>query len=417
MNSGVKRVIDYRDKSFPGSAAGLTIEDFLHTQPSIEHFSTPLLTLDASDLQNNIAVMAQWVAHHGFELMPHGKTTMAPQLWRQQLDAGATGITVATPWQARVALTAGVPTVMLANECVDPPGLHWIVDYLNAHPEQSFICWADSLDAVACLDAIVAATPANQPVGVLVELGVPGGRTGARTIAAAVDVAQRICASPRLALRGVAGYEGAVGHDRSLTSMGRIHRYLDDMKSLFEVIRGRVDDSAPIVSAGGSAFFDAVAQVFASLGDGTARVVLRSGAYLTHDSGFYESISPLGARLHPSEPHLRPASWGYARVLSCPDPGLALLDGGKRDFPFDEGLPTAVGQRASLGAPEQPFTGQVVSTNDQHSYLHFEGESPRISSVVRLGLSHPCTMFDKWRLIPVIESESGTVVDVVETFF
>jgi D-serine deaminase-like pyridoxal phosphate-dependent protein len=34
---------------------------------------------------------------------------------------------------------------------------------------------------------------------------------------------------------------------------------------------------------------------------------------------------------------------------------------------------------------------------------------------VRCGLSHPCTVFDKWQLLPVVD---GTrVVDLVRTFF
>ena len=44
------------------------------------------------------------------------------------------------------------------------------------------------------------------------------------------------------------------------------------------------------------------------------------------------------------------------------------------------------------------------------------GADVRIGDVVRLGLSHPCTAFDKWTLIPVV-NDAGTVVDLVRTFF
>lgn len=34
------------------------------------------------------------------------------------------------------------------------------------------------------------------------------------------------------------------------------------------------------------------------------------------------------------------------------------------------------------------------------------------------GLSHPCTAFDKWRVLPVVDSiESGVVVDLIRTWF
>jgi D-serine deaminase-like pyridoxal phosphate-dependent protein len=45
-----------------------------------------------------------------------------------------------------------------------------------------------------------------------------------------------------------------------------------------------------------------------------------------------------------------------------------------------------------------------------------------VGHVVRLGLSHPCTAFDKWREIPVIDAAAGpdadpVVVDLVRTYF
>jgi D-serine deaminase-like pyridoxal phosphate-dependent protein len=55
--------------------------------------------------------------------MPHGKTTMAPTLWRRQLDAGALGITLATMGQVRTARSLGVDSVMLANAAVDEHAL------------------------------------------------------------------------------------------------------------------------------------------------------------------------------------------------------------------------------------------------------------------------------------------------------
>src|SRR6476661_3002069 len=84
------------------------------------------------------------------------------------------------------------------------------------------------------------------------------------------------------------------------------------------------------VTAGGSAFFDTVAEELAPLAGPRTRVVVRAGAYLAHDDGFYRGISPFGRG---AGEELRPALHGWARVLSTPEPGLALLDAGKRDLP------------------------------------------------------------------------------------
>ena len=63
----------------------------------------------------------------------------------------------------------------------------------------------------------------------------------------------------------------------------------------------------------------------------------------------------------------------------------------------------------------------ISAVNDQHCFLRFDPETTtvNIGDVVRLGLSHPCTAFDKWTLIPVL-ADTGSdnrVVDLIHTFF
>lgn len=107
---------------------------------------------------------------------------------------------------------------------------------------------------------------------------------------------------------------------------------------------------------------------------------------------------------------------GWARVVSHPEPQLSLLDAGKRDFPFDEGLPIPQIVQGGAGAA----SGVVTALNDQHTFLRDAGDTAPIGAVVRFGLSHPCTALDKWTLIPVLDdadSADPQVVDLVRTFF
>lgn len=158
----------------------------------------------------------------------------------------------------------------------------------------------------------------------------------------------------------------------------------------------------PIVTAGGSAYFDLVAEGLAVL-TGTATLVLRSGAFQIHDAHHYSELSPL-------RDTLRSAMHGWSRVVSTPEPGVALLDGGKRDFPYDLDLPTSA-------------LGPITKVNDQHAFVATGQASTAraaVGDVVRLGLSHPCTAFDKWRAIPVVadaDADDPVVVDVVRTVF
>jgi D-serine deaminase-like pyridoxal phosphate-dependent protein len=225
--------------------------------------------------------------------------------------------------------------------------------------------------------------------------------------------------SAGLALAGVGGYEGALGHDREPASLDTVRDYLDQLGVLHRqlVDEGRYGTAA-LITVGGSAYPDLVVERLAHLADERGEhgvptsVVLRSGAYVIHDDGFYAGISPLipSRTEHP----LRSAMHGWARAVSRPEPELALLDAGKRDLPFDEGLP--VPQR-------MPIAAEITALNDQHAFLRLPGGSADdvpVGTVVRLGLSHPCTAFDKWRLIPVIDDADAArprIVDLIHTFF
>ncbi len=162
------------------------------------------------------------------------------------------------------------------------------------------------------------------------------------------------------------------------------------------------------------------------------RVILRSGAYLTHDHGFYGTLSP-AARGSADAPALRPALELWAQVLSCPEPGLALLGAGRRDVGFDQGLPVPVrairrtgGARPDLTSTDLTSTdlsgtdlsgSQVTELNDQHAYLRLDGGTVLApGDLVGLGISHPCTTFDKWRVIPVV-NDAERVTDIVHAFF
>jgi D-serine deaminase-like pyridoxal phosphate-dependent protein len=197
-------VLDWRFKAIPPSAWGRTVGEFLGAGPRLSEFGTPLLTLDAGALEANLAAMADYCAAAGVAHAPHGKTTMAPALWERQIEAGAWGITLANVPQLRVGRAFGVRRLHLANALVDPIGLRWIADELAADPDFEFACWVDSLRTVELMDAVLQAHGARRPLDVLVELGHPGARTGARDLDEALRIARAVADAPDLRLVGVA---------------------------------------------------------------------------------------------------------------------------------------------------------------------------------------------------------------------
>ena len=431
-DAGLVGPLGPRHKAVPAGAWGLTGAELVARRPGLAELPTPLVTLDAGALEHNVATMAAWTRAAGVDLAPHGKTTMAPSIWRRQLDAGACGLTVATPWQLAVALDAGVPWVLAAYPVLDPGVLA-----LLARPRAArVLVWADAPDVVRLTsEGLCAAGEPAQPLDVLVELGAPGGRTGARSLDAALEVARAVAAAPGLRLAGVAGYEGALAHDASPQGLARVRAWLEDLRALHErLVADGLHAEVPagpggglVVSAGGSAYFDLVAEVLAPLHDpagergAPVRVVVRAGAYVAHDDGFYRGITPL-SRTGGGE-GFRSALHGWARVVSRPEPGLALADAGKRDLPFDEGLPEVQAVRRGGSGATGPLAGASVSAlNDQHAFVRLTGEaeSLRVGDVLRLGLSHPCTAFDKWQLLPVLDDARApqpVLVDLVRTVF
>ena len=411
--------LDWRFKAIPVAAWGKTVGEFLAERPRLSEFGTPLLTLDAPALKANLAAMAGYCAAAGVELAPHGKTTMAPELWARQLDAGARGITVANVPQLRVGRAFGVRRLYLANALVDPAALRWISAELDADPDFEFSCWVDSRRTVEMMDDVLRARGAQRPVDVFVELGALGGRTGTREIDEAVEIARAIAAMPTLRLIGVAGYEGVVAHDASPGSLEAVRGYVHRVAELHTrlLTSGLYNETDEVwLTAGGSAFFDQVVEVLGPISGPGVKILLRSGAYLVHDDGFYGGISPFARGA--GKP-FDAAMHGWARVLSRPEPELALLDGGKRDFPFDEGLPTP--QRVRDRTEELSSAAFVTALADQHTFLKFDQRVPlAVGDVVRLGLSHPCTAFDKWSLVPVVDDASSAdpvVVDLIRTYF
>lgn len=380
--------------------------------PTLAELATPVFTVDVEAVRHNLTAMHGWAAEHGVVLAPHGKTTMTPGLWAWQLAAGAWGITVANEFQLRVARDAGVRRIVCANELISASALSWLAAELDGDEAFDVVCWADSPATVETMTRRLAEAGASRPVGVCVELGMPGGRTGARSVAELIEVARAVVRSPLLQLRGVAGYEGSSPADTAAGRERDVVAYLSELSRAFLQVAELAESPEPLLSAGGSAYFDLVAEIAGPVVGKVpgARVVLRSGCYLVHDDGVYRSSTPAVAR--GSGPLLRPAAHVWARVLSVPTPTRALLDAGRRDVSYDAGLPEpqlvwrASADRVSALTSADGAASTMIA--DQHLYVDLasSGALPgalAVDDVVRLGLSHPCTTFDKWRTVLLVD--------------
>ena len=382
----------------------------------------PLAVIQRDALAGNLRWLQQFARDHGVELAPHGKTTMSPQLFEAQLRAGAWGITFANVTQARLGLASGVRRALIANQVAAKADLDGIVHALGEYPGARLLFLVDSLQQLEWIEAWHRAH-AEPPdaLEVLLEVGLDGGRTGCRSHGLALALARRLRSSLALQLVGIECYEGLWATGRSADDealvQGLLQRVAEvalecDQEQLFE-------GDEVLVSAGGSAIFDLVAPRLKPALSKAVRGVLRSGCYVTHDHGSYRRyMAVMDTRLGCGH-GLQAALQVWAMVQSVPEDGLAILTAGKRDCSYDIEMPIpASWYRRGQGLPlPAPAEWKVSAMNDQHAYLRFGSAAvPQVGDLVGLGISHPCTTFDKWRWMAVVD-ERFDVVDAITTCF
>jgi D-serine dehydratase len=390
-----------------------------------EDLPLPVCVLRASALDRNLARFQQFSEDAGVLLCPHAKTTMAPALFRRQLAAGSWGLTFATGPQVRAARTAGVPRIFYANELVGAADIRYVCAELRRDPGFEFYCLADSVAGVRLLADRVAAANPGRPVSVLVEGGLAGVRCGVRDVATAVEVATAIrAAAPHLALAGVEGFEGLAQARDGAAAETVVREFLAFLVQIAAALDERelFDTPEVLLTAGGTVFFDLVIDVLtrARLSRPT-RVMLRSGCYLSEDWGRYaRALADLHTRTGSSAPDLEPALEVWAQVLSVPEPGLVILSAGRRDFGQDAGNPVAL-THVPRGTAERRSLRDagwtMAAASDQHAHMAVPpGHGVAVGDLVALGPSHPCTTFDKWRTLYLVDDDY-TVTETVPTFF
>ena len=332
----------------------------------------PVLALRDVRMRQNLQVLRDFARHHQVDLAPHGKSTMCPQLYQDQIEVGgAWGITAATVQQCAVVAAAGVPNIIIANEVVGRANLAQLAGLKRAYPRAAIYSLVDSVEVVEQLVRHGGpALAAGARFQVLLELGYAGGRTGARTMERALDVLQAVGAHRDvLELAGIECYEGTINLEGADETIAAVDRFLDfvltvlDRARQLDAFKGRAE---VLLTAGGSSYFDRVAAKFTPARRGPAtRVVLRGGSYLTYDDGFYRkkmselrasrrhrdrqrpprsdrgppararavgarSGPPGSRRRHPDDGHPRPALRSRLSVSAAPVPGRDAPRGGGR---------------------------------------------------------------------------------------
>lgn len=419
--------IDWRFKSFPPDGAAPTIDSIAGKQWGAldGDLLFPVALLRESALNHNITLMADYCRRNGVSFAPHAKTPIAPQIVRAQLAAGAWAITTANFHQTRLMRHFGVTRLLLANQLLERKALRWVVEEMERFPDFVFSCLVDSAAGVALMDQQLSGVQSATRLKVLVEVGSQGGRAGVRSRAEGIEVAIAVRESRWLELAGVEGYEGIVAGGRSEKDVDAVDAYIAELRELTLELDQRkliAHGDEIIVTAGGSTYFDRVLSGLTGQPwnlDRPVRVVLRSGSYVAHAVGRFDKSAAFGSMHHASlTEEFQQALEIWGMVLSRPEPELAILGFGKRDVAYDDGLPIPFEVR--------PRSGERLAVGDEMSILSLNDQHARVGVPAKIGLgpgdlvgfhiTHPCTTFDKWRLLPLVDDDY-CVVGAVATYF
>lgn len=348
--------------------------------------STPALILDLDALDRNIATMAARAAAMGVGLRPHAKSHKSIEIARRLMGAGALGACCATIGEAEALATGGIRGLLITSPMSTPELAGRIARLLLRGADLSLV--ADHPAMLAPLAAAARAAGCSLPV--LVELDVGVGRTGCRTIEAAVQLARAIADEPVLTFAGVQGYWGNLQQIMPFAEReARVAAQASRLRSLVEALRSAGLPPTIVTGSGtGTHAIDGRLGLFTEL---------QPGSFLFLDSCY--GPLPLGPDGNPFEASLFVA----ASVISANDGDRAIVDAGWKAFATDSGLP-----KPMRGAP-QGSTYRYMG--DEHGAVEGLGDAPlSVGDRVELQVSHCDPTVNLHSAFTIVRGDS--VVDI-----
>ncbi|WNG40222.1 D-TA family PLP-dependent enzyme [Archangium violaceum] len=330
--------------------------------PSLNDIETPAALVDEDRLERNLAKAAAYMRQHGLRWRPHTKTHKVPQVAAMQLDAGAVGVTVATPREVEV-MGSVADDVLLAYSPVGASKL----ERLMALPQR--VRLSVGLDSWTVMAGLIeAARKAKRTVGVLVELDLGMRRVGVQTPEKAVELAREAARVECLEYQGVMFYPGHIR--MPLAEQGPALAEVSNRLGTFLDALGAAGLKPGIVSGGSTPTLWRSHEVVGmnEVRPGITPFFDRASAWMGACDWEEVAYSVL------------------ATVVSTEVPGQAVIDAGSKALAKEE-LPIG-GYGALLDRPEVV----VYSLSEEHGLLDLSRTTwkPRVGERVRVVPNHVC---------------------------
>ncbi|OQR83907.1 hypothetical protein ACHHYP_14134 [Achlya hypogyna] len=183
------------------------------TDANTTWMETPAVAIDDVRLQRNIELMQARASSHGVALRPHAKTHKSVEIAQRVLAAGAVGLTVSKPLEARRFMEAGFKDITLAYPVVVAEKLDRTLACANEH-NVTFQLTVDSLFGAKV--AAECAQSRGYVLRVLIHIDVGYHRVGLEeSDPTLVNLVRFIQQSPSLQLLGILSH---AGHSYGATS-------------------------------------------------------------------------------------------------------------------------------------------------------------------------------------------------------
>jgi len=332
----------------------------------IEDLETPAVLIDLDVLERNITRQAERARAADVKLRPHGKTHKVPEIGRLQLEAGASGLTLAKTGEAEVFADAGFDDLFLAYPIVgEDKGKR----LLALSDRVRLRVGADSVEGAATLSGVFRA--AGRRLEVLLKIDAGLHRVGVAPERAR-EIALRIAELPGIELAGVFTHAGHAYRQETQEGIETVARSEGEiLVAAAEVLRheGLAISEVSVGSTPTAAHAMKVAGV----------TECRPGNYVFHD------LSQVSLGTCPISDC---AMTILTTVVSVAAPGRAVLDAGSKTLSTDPLRPRASGHGLVLGG-----ASRLSTLSEEHGVVEIgPGESFRVGQRLRIVPNHACVV-------------------------
>ncbi len=280
----------------------------------LAEIDTPALLIDLDQMEQNIAAMSEYIRGHGKNWRPHAKCHKSPRIALRQIEAGASGVTVAKVSEAEQFAQAGITDILIAHIVVGQPKLRRLVELCKV------------ADPIVCCDHYAQAEMLSQvcaTAGVtcrlLIDVNIGMNRTGVRPGPDAIDLVRGVMRLPAVSYAGLMGYEGHLllidDPEEKRTAITRAVGLLTEIRDQLSS-QGITSD---ILSAGGTDSYHFTAQC-----EGTTEIQAGGGIFA---DPFYTEDCHV--------PDVQPSLSLIATVVGRPKLDRAILDCGRKSLTPD----------------------------------------------------------------------------------